>query len=151
MTQLLIAKDLTPRKVQRRGTITVPAEMARLTCKGMRIRDIPLIHRDLEKVLHEAATRMIARQAVRGAKYYDHDGVHVYGPFPSYGFDDHLLDIDQYDLRDEGDDQKLAHLTRPTPQVIGANADYLIILSFLVMPQVVEHEVPKKEGLDGTD
>ena len=149
MTEILVAKDLMPRKVQRRGVITVPAEMAHLTCKGMRIRDIPLIHRDLEKVLHEAATKMIARHAVRGAKYHDHDGVHVYGPFPSYGFDDHLLSIDQWALR--GDDkEEWAKLTRPTPQVIGAMADYLIVINFFVTPQVVEYEVPK-EGLNGTD
>ena len=144
MTEILIAKDLVPRKVQRRGTITVPAEMATLVCRGKRIDDIPLVHRRLERTLREAAIRMIARQAVRGVKYYDHDGVHVYGPFPSYEFDGHLLDIDTYDLRD---DQALANLTRPTPQVIGAYADYLIVISFFRMPEVVEYEVPK-EGQD---
>lgn len=147
MTEILIAKDLMPRKVQRRGVITVEAEMATLVCKGMRIDDIPLHHRRLELVLREAATRMIARQAVRGVKYYDHDGVHVYGPFPSYEFNDHLVDIDTFDERDS---QECANLTRPTPQVIGAFADYLIVISFFRMPEVVEYEIPK-EGLHGTD
>ena len=147
MTEILIAKDLELRKVQRRGTITVPAEMATLVCKGKRIDDIPLAHRRLELVLREAATRMIARQAVRGVKYYDHDGVHVYGPFPSYEFNGHLLDIDTFDERD---DQVLADLTRPTPQVIGAYADYLIVISFFRMPEVVEYVIPE-EGLHGTD
>lgn len=144
MTGILIAKDLVPRKVQRRGTITVEAEMATLVCKGMRIDDIPLYHRRLERVLREAAQRMIARQAVRGVKYYDHDGVHVYGPFPSYELDGYLQDIDTYDLRD---DKALANLTRPTPQMIGAYADYLIVISFFRMPEMVEYEIPK-EGQD---
>lgn len=145
MTHILVAKDLERRKAQKRGIISVPGEMATYRCAGTRLQDFPLSHRHLQQVLHEAAKQMIAKQALRGFEYYDHDGVHVYGPYPSYEFREHMLTGDEYALRDGSDPKLAAQLVKERATEIGAFADYLIVANFWAKPQMVEYAIPSKE------
>ena len=145
MTQILVAKDLRRQKAQKRGIISVPGEMAKYKCAGVRIQDMPLPHRHLQQVLHEAAKQMIAKQALRGFEYFDHDGVHVYGPYPSYEFREHMLTGEEYALRSSADPRLAAQLVKHRATEIGAYADYLIVANFLAIPKVVEYEIPSKE------
>ena len=145
MVHILVAKDLQRQKVQKRGIISVPGEMAKYKCAGVRIQDMPLPHRHLQQVLHEAAKQMIAKQALRGYDYFDHDGVHVYGPYPSYEFREHMLTGEEYALRDGSNPKLAAQLVKERATVIGAYADYLIVANFWAVPQIVEYEVPSKE------
>lgn len=142
MPHIYVAPSLDPVLVEKRGIISVPGNKEYLLrCNGTRIRDIPLSHRSLQNALYEAGKAFIRKQAARGNHYYDREDIHVYGPFPSYGFNDHLLSLDDPALKEGGDPHLAAAMARPRQQKIGAWADYLLVAKFMQKPKVVEYEV----------
>jgi len=148
MPHIYVTPSIEPVLVEKRGIISVPGDKEMLyKCNGTRIRDIPLAYRPLQIALHEAGKAFIRKQATRGNHYYDKEDIHVYGPFPSYGFNDHLLSFDDPALRAGGDPRLAAQMARPRARTIEAWADYLLVAKFVVQPQVVEYEV--KEESDG--
>jgi len=148
MPHIYVTPTIEPVLVMKRGIISVPGDKEMLyKCNGTRIRDIPLAYRPLQIALYEAGKAFIRLQATRGNDYYDREDIHVYGPFPSYGFNDHLLSVDDPALKAGGDPHLAAQAVNKRAQTIGAWADYLLVAKFVVQPQRVEYEA--KEESDG--
>ena len=147
MPHIYIAPTIQPVLVERRGIISVPGEKQYLLrCNGTRIQDIPLTHRALQVALYEAGKAFIRNQAKRGNVYYDKENIHVYGPFPSYGFNENLLSLDDPALKDGGDPALMAQMAKPRAQKIEAWADYLLVAKFIQEPQKVEYEVKEESN-----
>lgn len=84
--------------VQRRGIFTLPVEDARLRCacpgpcEGIEVRKIGLERRDMELLARSMEDRFVERMAVRGYELLG--GLRLHGPWPSYDFNNHLLDVE---------------------------------------------------------
>jgi len=147
MPHIYVAPSIAPLLTEKRGIISVPGDKGYLyRCNGTRIRDIPLAYRSLQIALEEAGKAFIRKQAVRGNHYYDREDIHVYGPFPSYGFNDQLLSFDDPALKEGGDPRLAAAMAKPREQTIGAWADYLLVAKFIQQPQRVEYEVKEESN-----
>ena len=148
MPHIYVAPTIEPVLVEKRGIISVPGDKQYLLrCSGTRIQDIPLSHRALQIALYEAGKAFIQKQAVRGNHYYDREGIHVYGPFPSYGFNEgNLLSFDDPALKEGGDPRAAAAMAKPRAQTIEAWADYLLVAKFVQMPQRFEYEVKEESN-----
>ncbi len=148
MPHIYVTPTIEPVLVEKRGIISVPGDKEMLyNCNGTRIRDIPLAYRSLQKALHEAGKAFIQKQATRGNHYYDREDIHVYGPYPSYGFNDHLLSVDDPAFKANADARLAAQTVQQRATTIEAWADYLLVAKFVAQPRVVEYEV--KEESDG--
>jgi len=149
MPHIYVTPTLEPVLVMKRGIISVPGDKDMLyQCNGTRIRDIPLAYRSLQIALYEAGKAFVRQQAARGNQYYDREDIHVYGPYPSYGFNDHVLSVDDPALREGADPRLASALVQTRAQTIEAWADYLLVAKFIAQPERVEFEI-KKEESDG--
>ena len=155
MPGIIVSPELGVSLVTRRGIVTVPEEMAMVSCgcphnkpcTGLVIRNLPLPARELELQLTAMGERFIDRMRVRG---FDLAGALVlHGPWPSYEFNQRLLDTESEAARRAEQEGDLSYLL---PFVFERNAaspykDYLLVGDFL--KQNVLTEVVIKEARDG--
>lgn len=147
MPHIYVTPTIEPVLVEKRGIISVPGDKQYLLrCNGMRIRDIPLSYRALQIALETAGNAFIQKQATRGNRYYDREDIHVYGPFPSYGFNETLLSFDDPALKEGGDPRLAAQMAMPRAKTTEAGADYLLVAKFIQQPRVVEYEVKEESN-----
>ena len=152
--QLVVAPELGTSKVVRRGIVTVPEEMAtvscaclrRQPCSGLVVRDLPLEARDLELQMISMGQKFTERMAVRG---YDLiGGLGLHGPWPSYEFNQRLADIESNAWKQAEAEQDLSHVL---PFVFERNAtspykDYLLVGEFLKENVLTEVIVKESNG-----
>ena len=102
MPNILVAPNLEKMLVQERGIVTVPSEEALVSCfcvrsipqpcSGLRVNDLPLQARQLQLHLFQAAMKWEERMRVRG--YQLSGELRLHGPWPSYEFNQQLIDIE---------------------------------------------------------
>ena len=152
MPSLFVAPDRERVKVQKRGIISVPGDMAIVKCVGRELKPerFPVSGpgRELYHALLAAAKQFVSRQQARGLEYYDSEGIHVYGPYPSYEFRYNMLTGDEYALREGNDPRLAAQLVRQRETAIKAYADYLLVANFLAVPMLTEVPVKENHGSD---
>jgi len=154
MTAIVVAPELGISKVIRRGIVTVPEELAtvscdclrRMNCKGLVVRELPLEARELELQMFSMGKRFIERMAVRGYESIGALGLH--GPWPSYEFNKHLANIEAGAWKQAEREQDLSHVL---PFVFERDAaspykDYLLVGEFLKRNVLTEVIVKEKDG-----
>ena len=141
-------------KVVRRGIVTVPDELAtvscdclrRKPCSGLAVRSLPLDARALELQMLSMGQRFTERMAVRGYELIGGLGLH--GPWPSYEFNKHLANIEADAWKQAEREQDLSHVL---PFVFERDAaspykDYLLVGEFLKENVLTEVIVKESNG-----
>lgn len=88
-------KELCPVPVQ--GIFTVPTEDALVKCNcpgdcaGLLLPQVPLAARQFQLHAYQLQDLLIERQRARGRQL--HGEIRLHGPFPSYDFNQHLVDV----------------------------------------------------------
>ena len=150
MTHIVVAPELEISKVVRRGIVTVPEEMAKVSCDCLLRKPcsglvtFPLEARELELHMRGMADKFISRMAVRG--FESIGGLGLHGPWPSYEFNERLADIEAEAWKRAEREQDRSYLV---PFVFERDAtspykDYLLVGEFL--KENVLTEVIVKEG-----
>ena len=146
---IVVAPSLGVSKVVRRGIVTVPEEMATVSCDCLQrkscsgLAELPLEARDLELHIRGMADKFISRMAVRG--FESIGGLRLHGPWPSYEFNERLANIEAEAWRRAEQEQDRSYLL---PFVFERDAaspykDYLLVGEFLkenVLTEVVVKE-----------
>ena len=97
MSTLVVVKDRQLCPVPIRGVFTLPTEDASVKCRcpaaceGMLLPSIPLEARAFQLYAYEMQTKLIEQQRTRGRELSG--DIRLHGPFPSYEFNRHLVDI----------------------------------------------------------
>jgi len=151
MTGVVVSPELGISKVVRRGIVTVPMEMAsvscdcvrRQSCQGLVVRELPLTARGLELKLLEMSDLFIERMRVRG--YEPVGGLRLHGPWPSYNFNERLADIESEAWKRAEREQDLSYVLPfiIEPQASNPYSDYLLVGDFLkqnVLTEVIVKE-----------
>lgn len=138
MVNLIIAPSLDRELVQQRTVVTMDGLMADFKAPpfGIAIDDIPQENRRIQIWFRAQAQHALDRMAVRGYEYWDHDDIHVYGPYPSRLLHENIRSLKDFNL----DVQGAADLVRQPPKGIEAFADYWLVANFVKQPVPMDEE-----------
>lgn len=139
MTSIIVTPELERSIVTRRGIVTVPVEMATVSCNcvarkpcaGLVVDKLPLSVRELERHLRGMGDKFISRMRVRGYEWMG--DIKLHGPFDSYEFNEHMANVESELWRRASRDDDPSHVL---PLVFERNAaspykDYLLVGDFL--------------------
>lgn len=149
MTSIVVAPELGISRVTRRGIVTVPEEMALVSCNCLRrkpcpgLTALPLEARELELQMLAMGQKFTERMAVRGYELIG--GLVIHGAWPSYEFNQRLVDVEAQAWKTAEKEQDLSHVL---PFVFERDAaspykDYLLVGDFLkqnVLTEVIVKE-----------
>lgn len=150
---LQVAPDLERMLVWRRGILTVPQEDAIVSCscitskscKGLGLNNLPLIARHLQRYCLQMAEKFQERMRIRG--YQLQGNLRLHGPWPSYEFNQHLVDVESSLWREA---QRQSDPTIVLPLVVDRTAtspysDYLLVGQFLKQAVLTEIWIPNSK------